>query len=293
MALGNDRILRGEFLQAVERFQEAARKYGKVGNVPAATVAIAYVSLSRLGVSGRNAAGLQAAAAAVAPLGGMPLKLGPRDWPASSLAREAQLLAEEETLTAQTPPDPGGHAVLAKNLQALSMAFRQLGNSVLVIPETFWHASESAAVKVPSLAALAEEEMGESLISTDPKRAAEHNQNARNWWMQAGRPDRAQSAELRGSRYGRAVRCWFCGREVTGEGVQFVPLPSDMGAWNSVGSGSALPSVDAPANAVYACRGCQSTIDKVADGRATQRANEVKVALEAQIEDLRRRMLPR
>jgi hypothetical protein len=290
MGLGNDRVLRGEFPQAVDRYQEAAKKYAKMGNLSAATVANAYLALARLGVTGRSAAGLQAAANAVAPLGGMALKLGPREWPASSLAREAQLLAEEETLQGQTPQDPTAHAALAQRFQALSLAYRQMGNVVLVIPETFWHTTESASLKAPYMAALSEEEMGESLVSTDPKRAAEHNQNARNWWMQAGKPDRAEGAEQRGARYGRAVRCWFCGREVTGEGVQFVSLSSEMGAWNSADRGSALPSVNLPANSVYVCKGCQSTVDKVADERATQRANEVRVELQAQIDELKRRM---
>lgn len=292
MGLGNDRVLRGEFPQAVDRYQEAAKKYAKMGNLSAATVANAYLSLARLGVTGRSAAGLQAAANAVAPLGDMPFKLGPREWPASTLSREAQLLAEEETLQGENPQDPTAQATLAQRYQALSIAYRQMGNVVLVIPEALWHATESSPLKVSTLAALSEEAMGESLVTTDPKRAAEHNQNARNWWMQAGRPDRAEGAEQRGTRYGRAVRCWFCGREVTGEGVQFVSMPSEMGAWSSADRGSALPSVNLPANSVYACKGCQSTLDRVADERATQRANEVRVALQAQIDDLKRRMPP-
>jgi hypothetical protein len=289
MELGHDRVLRGDFSAAADRYSDAARKYSKDGNMAAAAVAGAYAGLTRLG--GNPGPGeYRAVAASLAPLGGLPMKLGPRQIPASVLTHEANLLAEERECMSVRPGAPVEHDALAKRFQALSMAYRQMGNQTLILPEIFQHESVSTATKAPLLAALAEEEMGESLIGQDPKRAAEHNQNARNWWMQAGNAERAQAAAARVNQYGHSVKCWFCGREVTGEGIQFVALPGEMGPWSSSTQGSGLQSTDLTRGAVYACKGCSSVVDRMADERAIQRSKEVEDRLNAQIEALRRRI---
>jgi hypothetical protein len=290
MEQGQDRLLRGDFRSAQDRFSDAAGKYSKDGNLQGAVVAKAYASLMAIGAGASVSMTYRNAAAALGPLGDMPMKLGPRQVPASYLAREASLLAEEMELLGSRPENAAGHAVISQRLQALSLAYRQLGTATLILPETFTHESISPSQKAPAMAALSEEEMGESLVATDPKRAAEHNQNARNWWVQAGDPVRAQAAAGRVDRYGRSVKCWFCGREVTGEGLQFVQLPGDIGPWSTASSGSALESTNAASNTVYACRGCQSVVDKVADKWAVQRSAEVEARLNEKIEQLRRRI---
>jgi hypothetical protein len=289
MELGHDRVLRGDFRTAQDRYADAARKYSKDGNMPAATLASAYADLARLG---QNPApgDYRTAANSLAQLGGLPMKLGPRQIPASVLAREAGLLAEDKETLSIRPATPAEHDALAKRFQALSMGYRQLGNQTLILPEIFQRESTSTTMKAPFFAALAEEEMGESLIGQDPKRAAEHNQNARNWWMQAGNTERAQAAAARVNQYGHSVKCWFCGREVTGEGIQFVALPGEMGPWSSSSQGSGLASADLTRGSVYACKGCASTVDKVADERALQRSKEVEDRLNAKIEQLRSRI---
>jgi hypothetical protein len=289
MDLGHDRVLRGDFRTAADRYSEAARKFAKDGNQPAATVASAYANLTVLGQN-PSPADYKTVANSLAQLGGMPMKLGPRQIPASVLSHEASLLAEDKETQSMRPTTPAEHDALAKRFQALSMGYRQMGNQPLILPEIFQKESVSTATKAPYFAALAEEEMGESLIGQDPKRAAEHNQNARNWWMQAGNSERAQAAANRVNQYGRSVKCWFCGREVTGEGIQFVALPGEMGPWSSSTQGSGLVSADLSRTSVYACKGCQSTIDRVADERALQRASEAEARMNAKIEALRRRI---
>jgi hypothetical protein len=295
MALGQDLMLRGDFSSSKNKYEDAAEKYRVAGNPQMAVVAHAYAQLMALGAAAPGVTEYAAAAQALSPLGDYPLKLGPRQVPASTLAREAGLLAEQSSLAKSTPHTPADWSDVARRNQALSMEFRQLGNQNLLLPELFRHETMNPAQLAPSAAARAEEAMGEAVVLDHPKEAAEHNENARNWWAQAGDLMRAQEAANRVQLYGRSARCWFCGREVTGEGVQYVLFASDIGPWSSVDSGAGLGSVDPSRGSILACRGCASAIDRIADQHAIERAKEVEVKLEAEIQRLEEqiRRIPR
>ncbi len=292
MDLGQDQFLRGDFSAARGRFQEAARKFAETGNAQGAQIAQAYASLASLGVSDPGPEQYASAAQSLAPLGGLSMKLGPTQVPASSLAQETRILYETKTLLSVRPGSPQQYAEMAQRFQALSLEYRQLGSQNLLLPELFNRSSVSPVVMAPYMAAMAEEAMGEAVVLDHPQEAAEHNQNARNWWTQANELGKAQEAAARAQLYGRSARCWICGREVTGEGVQFVTRPAAIGPWTNAGTGGGMGSADPSRSVLYTCKGCASLIDAVADRYAQERAHEVEVKLEAEIEQLRRQVRP-
>lgn len=273
---GQDKLLRGDFPGAQDDFRSAADGFAKKGRPMDAQVAQAYALLLSQYGAGASAEGFRQVQAALAPLAATPFKVGTRTVPASDVAREAGLLGEENAVLASRPATPEAHADAGRRLQALSMAYRQLGGQVLIIPELFRMGTLTASQRAIVLAALAEEEMGESEVARNPKRAAEHNQNARNWWLQAGDPAKADLAAQRVSRYGRAVKCWFCGREAAGDGINFQTLPSDIRGFASAGQGEALPDSNEAQGIVYACRPCSSAIDRLADAKAQVRTAELE-----------------
>jgi hypothetical protein len=291
LSAGTDLLLRRDIVGAWKRFLDAREKFAKEGNTAAAQLAAAYATVVKLGVPPVSVTDYAAAMGALGALGATDMRLGVRDVSASSLSTEVRAEADNIDLSAMRPTTPEMHAEMARRYQALSLSYRQLGDANLVLPEMFRGQTIRASSRAPQMAALAEQHMGEAVVNRNPKEAASHYQNARNWWLQAGNADNAQFAAGTVSKYGRSVRCWFCGDEVAGEGVQFNGIPTDLSTYvPDPNSESSLPRHEPTTGTVFACRPCGTAIDNIADFRAKQRAGEVEMRLQAQIEDLKRRM---
>jgi hypothetical protein len=284
---GQDKLLRGDYAGARDEFASAADGFGKKGRAFDAQVAQTYALLLGLQGPGATADGFKQLATALVPLGTTPLKLGTRTVPAADVGREASLLSEELGVLASRPSTPEAHADAGRRLQALALSYRQLGNQVLIIPELFRLGSLTAQHRALLVSALAEEEMGEAEVTRNPKRAAEHNQNARNWWLQAGEGAKADLAAQRVSRYGRAVKCWFCGREAAGDGINFQTLASDVRGFGVGGDPSALPDSNEGQGVVYACRPCSSALDRLADAKAQARTKELEDRINRMLQQMK------
>ncbi len=289
---GHDAVLRGDFASAADKFRSASQKFSKQGDMSMSQLASGYASIVRVSQRPSDSGLYYNAADTIRPLGNTPLKLGPREVTASYLAEELQLLGNEIDAVGLIPDQPERWAVRASSLQDLANRFRSnTAGDPLVMPELLQKQQILAETKAMQLQALSEEALAESLISRDPKAAAEHYQTARLWWAQAGRQDMAESAASRVSSYGKAVKCWFCGREVTGERIHFLTMPSDLTELVSRSSGDgALPSCVPSLREVYACKGCHSAVFKMADSRALQRTNELEVRVNAELSEIRRQI---
>ncbi len=222
-------------------------------------------------------------------LGEAMIKLGPRETTATELGRELALLAAESDLMCRRAVSPAEHAEKARMLRELATKFRtEMVDRTLIVPELFFKQSMQGESKAIPLSAYAEESLGESLILENPKAAAEHYQTARLLWMQAGRQDLSDAAASRVRSYGMAAKCWFCGREISGEGVHFLSMPSELtGLITKKSTGSALPSCDPTLSLIYACRGCHSAVYKLADARALERMQELEMRVNVQLNNIR------
>jgi hypothetical protein len=286
---GNDAVLRGNFAEAEQNYRSAATKFSKQGNMMQAKLADGYASVAAIARGPSNTALYYSAIQSVRPLGETTLKLGLREVSASALANEMQLLASEIDTLNSRAVTPAEHAEKARRLNDLAAKFRgEIGDTVLVLPELFLKQSVLGESKAASLSAYAEEELGESLVLDNPKAAAEHYQTARLLWMQAGRQELADGAASRVRSYGRAAKCWFCGREISGEGVHFLSMPSDLtDLLRKTRKDSALPAFDSALSSIYACRGCHSAIHKLADRLATERMRELETRVNLQLNQIR------
>jgi len=98
-------------------------------------------------------------------------------------------------------------------------------------------------------------------------------------------------------------KCWFCGREMQGQGFHYVTLDATITQYSRTRYGSSTPhSIEE--NAVVACESCASAIKNVADnvakayyqmamtamGEMEQRVNAKIAALENEIASLRNRL---
>ena len=289
VALGHDLVQRGNFAEANQKYNDAARKFAKQGDMMGANIASSYAAVIAVGQQMANPMAYRIASQSLMNIGGFVMKIGLREVPANQLATELDLLATEFEVLSLSPTNPQQFKEKAQALQTAAMQFRaKMTGQVLVIPELFSKTVMTGEMKAPQLMAMAEESLGESLILEDPKAAAEHYQSARLWWSQAGRQDLADAASMRVRAYGRAAKCWFCGREVAGEGIHFVSMASELtDVIKRTGEGSALPTFDPLSNAIYACRGCYSAVFKLADDLAIKRTQELEVKIEKELNEIR------
>jgi len=287
-----DLARRGEFDRSGEKFLDAARKFENEGSIPGSNRARAYAELFSPGVRANNPQKLVALSGFLrSTLGNTELKPGPRGVGATDLAAQLELTARELNLLGALSSGGGDRAGLAQALQALANDYRQLGDQVLFLPELFNQRAEHVSAKVPMLMALSFETLGTATQALDPLAAAEHFQTAQQYWTQAGNETRGLAASARVESLALQAKCWLCGREGRGHGIQFVSLPIDKDVSGlKVDAASPLPSLDRAGAHVYACNGCFSALHGLADRVAVTRASEVEDRLERHIHALEQRI---
>ena len=288
----NDYLLRGDFGAALIKYTDAVRKFQKVGDQNGILLATAYASVMNLAQNTNNPDAYRSAAQALRAVGDQPIKLGLRESTGSALAHEADILASATEWTGLRPTSTAQYQQKAQALRQVATALRSdIGGHVLVLPELFKQGSFTGESRALVLAALSEEALGESFLATDPKAAAEHYQTARLWWSQTGDAAQADAAAAHVAQYGKSAKCWFCGREVAGENIHFVPMPSDLtDLVRAADKDSLLPTFDPQTGYVYACKGCYGAIYHLADELAAKRAAEVEAKLQAQIDELKKQI---
>ena len=285
----NDYLLRGDFGSALNKYNDAIRKFQKVGDQNGILLATAYASVMNLAQNPNNPNAYRAAAQALRTVGDQPIKLGLRESTGNALAHEADILASAYEWTSLAPSSPAQYQQKAQALRQVATAIRtDIGGNVLVLPELLKQGSFTGESRAYALAAQSEEALAESMLATDPKGAAEHYQTARLWWSQAGDAAQADAAASRVAQYGKSAKCWFCGREVSGENIHFVAMPSDLtDLVKAADKDSPLPSFDPASGNVYACKGCHGAVFHLADELAVKRTAELDAKIQPQIQDLK------
>jgi len=276
---------RRDYARAREKFIDAADKLSKEGSVLYVDLARAYAELMLYPNRGGDPGYLTGLANYLrASLGTTELRPGPRSISASDLAVQLDLAASESQALAQAQGGAGDRTAIAQSLQAVANGYRQLGSQVLFIPELFGQQAVPAESKFPVLMAVSFETLGAALQATDPLAAAEHFQTAQQYWTQAGNEARSEASARQVESLAFRARCWFCGREGVGHGVQFMSLPIDQDVTGLKGiESSPLPAFDGSGRRVFACKGCSSALRLLADSIAVQRAYEVELRLNARI----------
>jgi hypothetical protein len=289
---GLDLARRRDFNRAREKFVEAYRKLSKEGRILDANLAKAYADLlSPEVVHGHSPSLIALSSFLRSSLGTTELRLGARGISAADLATQLELTARESQLGALLQSGPSNPEGLAQALQALATEYSQLGNRVLYLPELFEQRAVTADTKFPGLMALSFETLGTALQATDPLTAAERFQTAQHYWTQANDVTRAQAVATRAGHLAIQAKCWFCGREGRGFGVQFASLPLDQDVMGLKGmESSPLPSLDPSGRKVYVCKGCYSALNGLADRIAVQRASEVEQLLLAEMRAMEQRL---
>ena len=227
------------------------------------------------------------------PLGDNEIKVGIKTILASDLATECEISAQDVYL--RNSDQPSDLCQRASKLESIGVAYQtRIGDKALFIPEFFGNNTETGIQRAMKLFAESNECKAESVVLQDPKKAAEFYLNAINFRKQINDIKSQQADQLKVDQYSKSACCWFCEREIEGEGVHFLRLEATITPLlRKVKKDSSLPSMDEKENIIFACLGCYTAVRNVADdialayhNEAMARLRQVNEHLQAQINDL-------
>jgi hypothetical protein len=287
-----DLARRRDFARARQKFIDAGTKFTKEGSVQFASLANAYAELMRIGQGNTDPGTLTNLASFLrSSVGSTALRPGLREISSGDLANELELSARETSLVLAVQSGGGDRNGLAQALQGLANDYRRLGNQPLFLPEFLQQRAIPADSRVPVLMALSYETLGAATQIVNPLQAAEHFQTAQQYWVQAGDDAKAREVAALVSNLALRAKCWFCGREGAGHGVQFVSMPIDQDVTGLKGlDSSPLPSLDQSGSRVFVCKGCFSAVRLLATRIAEERVAQVREELLAEIRRLEQRI---
>jgi hypothetical protein len=286
--VGNDSVKRGNFSDAVDKYYAAARKFEREGDRYSSQVASCLALIMSLHAQ-ESTETYDRIVESLRALGNITLKIGIYELPSETIKNEC-ILQSAEIRTWNLPENtPVQKTFKAKELMKLGMQYQNsVGENTIFLTEIFKKSHQKGTDRARYLFGASEILEGDALSSDDPKQAAGHYQNAYNHFMLIGNQQFAETIRTKASKSSKAARCWFCGREVTGEDINFVVLPTSIPHSISRNEKSILPTHNPSSNVVYACIPCYNAVSGVADKLASIRAQEVYRKVEGEMAAMRR-----
>ena len=174
---------------------------------------------------------------------------------------------DPKCITARAVGDDSSEARGKAELDAATNLMAVVGENTLRINEYYSGNNITGTRMATGLMAEANECLAQSAYWTDPQKAAEYQQQAYNYRRQNGESGDANLARMQ--QYSKACTCWFCGRQVVGEGMHYYLMPADPSPQQIEGDKNELQhSIDESRHDIYVCRACYSSISKRADAIA-------------------------
>lgn len=152
-----------------------------------------------------------------------------------------------------------GNALMdaAKNL------LTSVGNETLRINEYYSGNSITGTRMATGLMAEANECLAQAAYWTDPQKAAEYQQLAYNYRRQNGESGDSNLEKMK--QYSKACTCWFCGRQVVGEGLHFYVMSADPSPQQVEADKKELQHSISEGDDIYVCRACYTAVSRRAD----------------------------
>ncbi|HKZ93146.1 MAG TPA: hypothetical protein VJ249_01015 [Candidatus Bathyarchaeia archaeon] len=183
---------------------------------------------------------------------------------AGDVAQEAALLAVEARLPQVSLQNLEGFPdETADKFEALAQSYLGLGREKLVLGSLFGIDSSSDRLAFKSLG-LSKLLKGSAEEERDPSKAVEYYAEAMGNFGQAMLEEYRGYLDDRNRKLGSVAKCWFCGRDVQGEEVQYVYMETILTPYLREKYGSeSPPSVNELG--IAACLACYEAIHKMAD----------------------------
>jgi hypothetical protein len=193
-----------------------------------------------------------------------------------TLAQECELKASE--LKARSIATS---AQRAEQLEEVAKKYLAFGGRSLLVSLLLEKRQDSAQIKAHRIIAEAAKLRGDDILDLSPKNASEFYRMAAIHMKTAGDLDSFQQLSGKAEDFSTTARCYFCGREVHGREVNFVPMKAHLTKFlEKQTENQALPTT-LSTNTVIACEGCHSAITFAADEIAKRYFDFVEAELKA------------
>ncbi len=255
-----EEINRKEYDKAAKTLEKALDK--KTGNGPMARAMIAFIAVGKALNTPSAYDGLRAA---LDSLGQDTFKFGLSTFDTAKLKQECEVMAA--VIRARDMSDSDKVSKGNKLIEAAKNLMAVIGNDTLRINEYYSGHALSGMRMANAMMAEGNEILAEDAFWNDPQKAAEYQQLAYNFRRQNGESGERNLALMK--QYSKACTCWFCGRQVVGEGMHYYLMPADPSPQQIEGDKNELQhSIDESRHDIYVCRACYSSISKRADAIA-------------------------
>lgn len=263
---------------AVHHFQEASKHYAEVGDSQKVGESYALACLFYALTNGNEQA-WDACAKAMQQIPDTQLDVGFQAGSAN-LATQASVLSFDLAATKLLDGNSKDVPRIAA-LRDLAQRYMDLIGSDLAL----WRLRKQEldpqrrAFYLLGLASLIE---GNSLIDSDPKKSVALLSEAATQFELAGADPMSVTpgTQAKMENLSKFGQCWFCGREMQGQGLHYVTLPATISRYTRQKYGSSTPH-NMEETAVVACEGCASSIRNVADQVAHDYYNRAMAQMQA------------
>ena len=223
-----------------------------------------------------------------------PVRFGVTTADRDLLLAQTELAVQE--IEAQNMSD-SDYMAKGQALLAVAMGFSsRIGEASLPIQEMLKGSSTSGNHEALVLQAIAYETMGKGAVYADPKQGSEYLQMAYNFRRQLG--DSGEEDLRLMKQFATSGHCWLCGRQVSGEGVHFMAVRSEISdMFRKKEENEALRASSQNFSSIFMCMPCYTALSNRADDIAVGYYNDaiaqmraMEARLQAQISSLSMRM---
>lgn len=248
---GSNLISQGKFDDALKNLDKSIKKGNCSPDV--------YILKAMLELRPVYPGHLQAAKEVFDKYPGIDVEYGNFTVNSSKLSLECELL--DIALACLVAADKDKTVENGQALIQIANRYAEIGDDNLILENLFKNTTVSGRNYSLTLFARGYETLSEAVKWDDPKKAAEYMQQALFYNQdRENAEDVAKNKEFIDG-VSKTVHCWFCGKEVVGRNVHFVPMYSKITEpiLSQTDLEATIPTNDA--QYVYACRACYSAID--------------------------------
>ena len=220
-----------------------------------------YIAFINVGKDLNNAAYYGTLKDALSNLGDSSFRFGLSEFDKDALIKECDAMAK--CITARATGADTSEARGNAELEAATNLMAVVGENTLRINEYYSGNNITGTRMATGLMAEANECLAQAAYWTDPQKAAEYQQQAYNYRRQNGESGDANLTRMQ--QYSKACTCWFCGRQVVGEGLHFYVMSADPSPQQIDKDSKELQHSISEGHDLYVCRACYTGVSRRAD----------------------------
>lgn len=218
------------------------------------------------------------------------VKFGVHDVNASDIMEECKLNYDLAHVMSNRNAYPDSEEYGKALIECAKQFMIKYPDKPLVMYEIFEKRNITGRERALEPLALGYEAMADSVKWENPRKAAEYLQKASLYHSENNNNSKAQEDSRRLDDYSMNAHCWFCGKTVSGRGIHFVSMPSEITKPIDEQAGVDSHRNENGLQEIYVCRACFTAFEKLGQrylAEGEQYTDRVAAQLQSEINALR------